>query len=112
MKLPLCSIRDNAIEAFMRPFQAQAEGEAIRMFTDEIDNQQSAMFRHPEDYTLYLIGHFDSSAGLLLPCEPRVLARGRDFQGGTLGRYTDKEMEEARRQFKLVQERDGVAKDA
>lgn len=50
------AVKDRAIEAFMTPWFAQSTGQAIRSFTDEINNPESPMSKHADDYDLYHIG--------------------------------------------------------
>lgn len=63
MKMITVAIKDRALDAFMRPFFAQTRGQAIRMFNDEINNNQSPMFNHPDDYDLYFLAEWDDSTG-------------------------------------------------
>lgn len=65
MKHVICSIYDSAIEAYMRPFTAQAEGQAVRMFEDEVLRNDSEISKHPTDYSLFIIGEFDDHSGKL-----------------------------------------------
>lgn len=80
MILVVCSIRDSAVNAFMRPFFVTAVGQAIRSFGDEVNRKDSDMYSHPDDYELFELGLFDDSTGrvTMLP-EPRQLARGADY---------------------------------
>lgn len=64
MKLQILSIKDRALDAFMRPFYAQTEGQGERMFTDLVNEPGSDMNKHPDDYDLYLLGDWNDSTGL------------------------------------------------
>lgn len=75
MKYIVCSIYDNATEAYMRPFVAQSRGQAVRMFTDLAQDNGSEIAKHPEDYKLFQIGEFFDSTGNIESCEPDCLAR-------------------------------------
>ena len=59
----MVAIKDRALNAFMRPFFAQTKGQAIRMFNDEVNNHESPMFKHPEDYDLYFLGTWNDDTG-------------------------------------------------
>ena len=48
MKQIICSIYDTATEAYMRPFTAQTEGQAIRMFEDEALKEGTEINKHPQ----------------------------------------------------------------
>lgn len=58
------TVYDSKVEAYLPPFMAQTKGHAVRMFSDEVNNEQSALHRHPEDYTLFEIGEFDDAKGV------------------------------------------------
>ena len=58
MKHTICSIYDSATEAYMRPFTAQSPAQAVRMFTDEVQRPDSDIGKHPQDYSLFIIGEF------------------------------------------------------
>ena len=62
----------------MRPFTAQAIGEASRLFEDECKNPETPMHKHPEDYALFQIGTFDQLTGTIKPMEPLCLARAHE----------------------------------
>lgn len=64
-KLFVCAIRDQKMDAFMRPFVVPALGVAIRGFSDEVNRKDSDMSKHPEDYALYHLGSFDEDFGQL-----------------------------------------------
>lgn len=78
MKVNIYSIYDKAIAGYMRPFFAQADQQAIRMFSDEAIRADGDMFAHCEDYSLHRIGSFDDSKGEITPQEPKCLARGHE----------------------------------
>lgn len=75
-----CTIYDSAVEAYMRPFFVPAVGAAMRAFTDEVNNPQGDMFKHPEDYVLFELGEWDDQTGRFVKLldDPRQLARGKD----------------------------------
>lgn len=61
----MVAIKDRALNAYMRPFFAQTKGQAIRMFNDEINNADSPMHKHPDDYDLWYLGEWDDQTGRL-----------------------------------------------
>lgn len=69
---PICATYDQASQAFMSPFVVPSEGVAIRSFMDAINNSQQAndLSAHPEDFDLYVIGHFNASTGLVTAIDP------------------------------------------
>lgn len=82
MKMPVVSVRDSAVNAYMRPFAVPAIGAAVRSFQDEVQRSDSDLNKHPEDYELFEIGQFDDETGLIIASSPRSLARAVDFKGG------------------------------
>lgn len=78
MKLEIFAVRDRQLDAFMQPWCAQSIGQAIRMFTDEVNNQQGQMYKHAEDYDLYHMGTFFQGTGNLKQDEhqPKQVAIG------------------------------------
>ena len=81
MKHVILSIYDTATEAYMRPFTAQSEGQALRMFEDEVKRPDSEIGKHPEHYQLYKIGEFqDHNAEIT--SEVRCLIRAHEIPTG------------------------------
>lgn len=75
MKLLIFSIFDKAVNAFNNPFYARAKGEAVRMFTQAVNDPQSPFSKSVLDFTLMYLGEFDDNSGLFSPAEPqRVIA--------------------------------------
>jgi len=82
MKLYVVCVRDRATDSFGRPFFVPHVGEALRSFTDEVNNKDSELGRHPEDYDLFQCGTFDSDTGLFDCGTPRQMAIGKDLVKG------------------------------
>lgn len=57
----VCSIFDSKVEAFMQPFFVPARGAALRMFADLVEDSQTAVSKHPADFTLFELGSYDDS---------------------------------------------------
>lgn len=57
------SIRDAKAEFFNSPFLQKTEGEAERTFTSLVNDNQSTLSKHPEDYDLYFVGEYDDNTG-------------------------------------------------
>lgn len=74
------SVYDSKAEAYMQPFFMQTRGAALRAFSDAVDDSNSVLSKHPEDYTLFEIGEFSDSDGTLTPLIPAVtLGKALDF---------------------------------
>lgn len=63
MILHAVAIFDRASQSFDRPWFAPAIGQAIRAFSDAINDPQHPMHKHPDDYDLWHLGTFDDNAG-------------------------------------------------
>lgn len=73
-QLIIIAVRDRQLDAFMRPFVAQSNGQAVRSFRDEINRAGSELNAHPEDYELYLLGTFEETTGEILATKPQQIA--------------------------------------
>lgn len=65
MILNIYSVRDLKTEAFMLPFFAPTNGAATRLLTDNVNDGQSMLFRHSEDFTLFKVGTWDDIEGMV-----------------------------------------------
>jgi len=63
MKHNAYSIFDQASGLYSRPFNDQADAQAVRAFTDIACDASHPIGQHPEDYTLYRIATFDDATG-------------------------------------------------
>lgn len=61
------SVRDKKAEAFMTPFQARTDAEAIRSFTDACSDDKSPFYRYPEDFVLYRVAEWNETIGSFVP---------------------------------------------
>ena len=59
MILKIFSIYDSKAEAYNSPFYMQTQSLAIRAFTDEANNLDSQIGKHPADFTLFYMGEYD-----------------------------------------------------
>nr|AVQ10178.1 DNA binding protein VP4 [Gokushovirinae environmental samples] len=64
----ICAIYDQAVGAYGRPMFLRSDGEAIRMFQDEVnrevrDGMPNMMFDHPEHFSLWNLGKYDDASG-------------------------------------------------
>lgn len=80
MKLQVFSIKDRALDAFMRPWYAQTIGQAIRMFQDELNNNSGEMYKHPDDYDLYHIATWDDHDASFTKVETTKVSDGKQLK--------------------------------
>lgn len=82
MNYQVIAVRDRAANTYMRPFVVNHLGQAIRSFADEINRNAPdnlTMYQHPEDFDLYHIGTYDEDTGKIAPCDPHMIAVGKDL---------------------------------
>jgi hypothetical protein len=74
MRLNVYSIFDVAAGAYARPFFLQSDAQAMRMFGDVAVDAEDPIGQHPEDYSLFRVGHWDDNKGSLVGEPPECLA--------------------------------------
>ena len=67
MRYFLYSVFDSASAMYERPFCAQADGAAIRSFTDIACDADHPIGMHPEHYSLFRLGTFDDNTCVVDP---------------------------------------------
>lgn len=72
----LFTVYDSKAEAYLQPFAANTYGIAERMFSDMVNQQGHQFNRHPQDYSLYCIGTFETTTAEVKPKEHTHLANG------------------------------------
>jgi len=71
----LFSVRDRAAAAFLPPFVLHSDAMAIREFGHAARIPDHKFCLHPQDFSLYKLGHYDDETGLLIAFpEPQFLA--------------------------------------
>jgi len=65
MMLLAFAVFDSKAEAYLRPFFAETKGLALRNFVDAVQDSNSPMGKHPEDYTLFHVGAYNQLTGVL-----------------------------------------------
>lgn len=72
MILRMYSIYDGAVSAYLKPFFSDHKANAIRAFIQLVNdkgNLDNAIAQHPDQFTLFEIGIFDSNSGVFVPHE-------------------------------------------
>jgi len=70
MMLNAYTVYDNKALAYNVPFFTSTDGQAVRMFADLANDSNTAVGRHPSDYSLFFIGSYDDQKGQLLAESP------------------------------------------
>lgn len=63
MMQKIFTVYDSKLEAYMQPFFMSSKGQAIRAFTDTVNDPSTQFNKHPEDFTLFEIGEYDDQSG-------------------------------------------------
>ena len=80
MKYLVFAVYDRKAEAYGMPIFFAAKGQAVRAFDDQCNQAGSMMNLHPQDYTLYQIGEYTDSDGLMVPLtSPVGFGTGVDY---------------------------------
>ena len=74
MKLKVFSVYDSKAEAYLPPFFLPQSAMAIRTFSDCANSMDHQFGRHPEDYTLFLLGEWDDGTASFEPELPHKKA--------------------------------------
>jgi len=61
MKLEIFSVYDSKAAAFLPPFFMANGAVACRSFQEACNQPDSQFYKHPEDYTLFSLGHFEDT---------------------------------------------------
>lgn len=72
----ICSIYDGKADAFTQPMFFQSTGQAVRSFSDAVNDGESNFSKHPEDYTLFVLGTWDErTASIVLETAPVAIGQ-------------------------------------
>ena len=63
MELKVYSVYDSKTQAYMSPWFARSRGEAIRSFTEAVNDPKSMFHKYPADFTMFELGTWDDQAG-------------------------------------------------
>jgi len=82
MRYKVLAVRDRAADVYGQPFYSSSVGGAIRSFSDEVNRSapDNNLFKHPEDFDLYLLGDFDDEFGTFTVDSPSQIAIGKDVK--------------------------------
>lgn len=73
MKVQCYAVFDAKVAQFhLAIFDLKHEG-AIRQFSDNVNDPKTVWNRHPEDYSLWFVGSFDTEKGMLQDYVPENL---------------------------------------
>lgn len=61
MIVKVFTVFDAGVSSYLKPFYEVARGAAIRSFADIVQDKDSAIGKHPQDFTLFELGEYDDS---------------------------------------------------
>ncbi len=73
MNKVIISVKDTIAEIFNDPRVEINAASAIRAFTNSIQDN-----KNKDDFTLYIVGEFDTQNGEVTPCDPVKIFTGHD----------------------------------
>lgn len=73
------AVKDRATQTFEKPWFVLHLNQAIRHFTDGINQKDTAMNAHPDDYDLWSLGTWDDATGKFNSIEPTQIAVGKNM---------------------------------
>jgi hypothetical protein len=64
MEKPVVVLFDNVAQAYKDPFYPPTTGVALREFQDAVNDPNNGhLYKHPQDFDLYVIGSWDEQTG-------------------------------------------------
>lgn len=70
--MKIFTIYDQKAMAHLPPFILPTDGMATRTFADCVNKEGHQFNDHPADYTLFQIGEFDETTGVITPAETKI----------------------------------------
>ena len=83
MTLKAFAIYDSKAELYLQPFFMRSRGEALRAWTDSVNDEKAPFHRYPADYTLFEIGTYDESSGKMTAITNQSLGNAVEFKTET-----------------------------
>ena len=74
------AVYDSKATAYMSPFFFPHAGQAIRAFSDTVNDPSTSLNRHPGDFTLFQIGEFDDETGVFTATSPVNLGTALNYR--------------------------------
>jgi hypothetical protein len=74
MKLNAYVIRDKKAGFYNNPFYLHNDDIAKRTMTDLVNDPESQINHHPEDFSIWKVGVYDNEIALFEPCELECIA--------------------------------------
>lgn len=83
MKKILLAVYDAKTEVFGMPFPADTIAQGVRDFSDAVADEKTMFAKHPEDYSLFVIGEYSmNNAGIVSEPAPRQIVTALECANG------------------------------
>lgn len=79
MLLQVYAVHDAAVGAFNQPLFFRSRGECLRSFEQAVRDGSGGFGGHPEHFSMYYIGTYNSDTALLEPVAPERVCSAVDF---------------------------------
>lgn len=71
----IVAVQDIKVGAFSKPVAVPTEGAGVRAFADAVNDPNTEYSKHPEDYSMFVLGTFDDNTGEFVNQKPFQLAQ-------------------------------------
>jgi len=80
MKLNVYAVYDGKVGLFAKPMFLRSDGEALRPFMMQCENEETPLNKWPEDYTLHRLGTYSEETGeMITESPPALVAKAIDY---------------------------------
>lgn len=79
MRVQVFTVLDSKIGSFAQPWFSVNVETAVRAFSEALRDPQSMLSKHPEDFSLWLLGYFDDDSGMFEQDKPTNLGNATLF---------------------------------
>lgn len=80
LKQKIFTIYDSKTESYHTPIYYPTTNAAIRAFKDAVNDKQTSISQHPEDYILFCLGEYDVLTAEINSHAPQSIAVGSEFK--------------------------------
>lgn len=75
------TVYDSKAETYLNPFYMKNKGEALRAWTETVNDNQSTMSKYPADFTLFLIGEYNPDTAQISMLDAKeTIGNGLEFK--------------------------------
>ncbi len=79
MKQQIYAVKDIVAEEFQPPFYLKNDAVAVKEFGKACEQTDTQWHKHPNDYSLYYLGEFDTETGTIISKDKKQIANASQF---------------------------------